>query len=61
MQWRIVGFVLKTRTGKWPSNVLPVQEVENPCTGKMPKGLVLDQRGECPKVVGELKSCHSNK
>jgi hypothetical protein len=53
MWWRIVGFILETRTRRWPSSALPVQEVENPHTDKMLKGLVLNQRGEYPKVAEE--------
>jgi hypothetical protein len=53
MQWQIVGIVLETKTGRWPSSDLPVQEVESPHTGKMPKDLVLDQKGGCPRVAEE--------
>jgi hypothetical protein len=56
-----VGFILKTKTGKWPSSGLPVPEVGSPRTGKMLKGLVLDQKGGCPKVAEGQKNCHSNR
>jgi hypothetical protein len=53
MWWQIAGVCPRTKIGRWPKSVLPVQEVGNPCTGKMLKGLVLNQMEEYPKVVGE--------